>query len=72
MSDLDVYGVGTEVLIGDHVPAVITAICIRSENHVTYECAWWDGNQRHCDWIESEELAVSTGFESLEVGFKAV
>jgi hypothetical protein len=30
----------------DRIQATVLAACIRG-NHVTYEVAWWDGNQRH-------------------------
>lgn len=56
---MEVYEVGTEVLLDNDIPARITAICIKGVEHrLTYECTWWDERVRKCDWLDPWEITA--------------
>ena len=45
---MDVYKVGTKVLLHDSedVEATIVTVAIHSGDYVQYECSWWAGHAR--------------------------
>lgn len=59
--------------IGGAIDAVITAVCIRDNFHITYEVVSWNGNDRRCEWLESFEvnppLCNGDGIKRATVGF---
>jgi hypothetical protein len=61
MSQLKVFQIGSPVYIGDHIEATILAISIYEHNRVSYQVAWWDGNTRKTDWLESFEVQPHKG-----------
>lgn len=67
--DLILIPVGSTVLVGDHLPVKITAICIRQNFQVAYECSWWDGNSHQCEWLEQCEVESGPNTDVLRVGF---
>ena len=54
-----VYLVGSRPR-GFHMPAFVTAVCIR-DSGVTYECVWWNGEDRKCEWISRGEIFLEDG-----------
>jgi hypothetical protein len=52
---IEVFAVGSNVLLGDVVSARITAVFIR-EGRVSYECVWWDDRERQEEIVEAWEL----------------
>lgn len=42
---MDVYAIGSQVLLDGTISARITGISIRSAGRVFYECVWW--HERH-------------------------
>lgn len=55
MSDsLEVFAIGSSVLLEGAISATVTAIFIRS--CVCYEVVWWAEGKRQCEVVESWEL----------------
>jgi hypothetical protein len=54
---MDVFEIGTEVLLDRDIPARVTAICIKGTEHrLTYEVTWWDERQRKSEWVGPYEI----------------
>lgn len=51
--------------------ARVVEVCIRDENVIQYKCAWWSGNERKCEWVESSEIFVKHDQSYRTIGFKA-
>ena len=66
MKPLSVYAVGTEVVVGSDITAIVTAVSIRSS--VQYECSWWDGRTHHSKWLEECEVFTGKGTR-MRIGF---
>lgn len=52
MPELKVLPIGTPVLIGKDIIASITAIMIRANNYIQYECSWVTEHPQ-CEWMDS-------------------
>ena len=65
---IDVYGIGSQVKLTNDVFGVITGITIRGDNHVTYECGWWNGRSYDSNSFTSKEIEV-TIVEKTRIGF---
>ena len=66
---MNVIGVGSSVVVGDDIPAEVTAVCIRMSNHVTYEVSFWSGREHKCVWVEQTEVRVTSGARPVKIGF---
>ncbi len=66
---IEVIPVGCPVVIGEHIEAVITAICIKENSHVTYECVWWSNNTRNCAWLAHFEVKRNKVVDLEKIGF---
>lgn len=54
---MEVYDIGSQVLIDGDIPATITSINIRGMEHrLTYEVMWWDERNRKTDWLDPFEI----------------
>lgn len=54
---IEIWPIGSAVLIDGEIPAKITAIEIRGDVHlVTYQCAWWDERKRQSEWLTEAEF----------------
>lgn len=53
---LEVYPVGSSVLLDGVLSARVTAIFIREG--VCYEVVWWAEGQRYCEEVEAWELSA--------------
>tara|TARA_R110002020_G_scaffold194354_5_gene395100 strand:+ start:6196 stop:6420 length:225 start_codon:yes stop_codon:yes gene_type:complete len=71
MSDtLNVYEVGTKVMLTKDIEAVIITISIHSGNMVQYECSWWSGLTRTRDWFDSKDFfKVGENNKTIPIGF---
>lgn len=69
MTYLEVFQIGSPVIIGDHIEATILAISIYEHNRVSYQVAWWDGNTRKSDWLEQHEVKSHKEQGTMRVGF---
>lgn len=66
---LEVFQIGSPVIIGDNIEATIKSICIQEKYHITYECIWWSGNTRNVNWFEQIEISRADKSESIKIGF---
>lgn len=54
---MDVFEIGTEVLLDNDIPAHVTAVCIKGiEHRLTYEVTWWDERVRKVEWVDPYEI----------------
>ena len=65
---LELYKIGSKVKLADDVYGIITAISIRGDNYVTYECAWWNGRSHDSRWFHTSEIEVTLS-EKTRIGF---
>ena len=65
---LDLYSVGTKVKLADDVFGTIIGIMLRGDNHITYECAWWNGRSHDSKWFHQKEIEV-TASDKTRIGF---
>lgn len=68
---LTVYRPGTPVTLAGEITGGIIQVCIGTNDHVTYQVAWWDGNTRRLEWLEEIELipAAADATATLRIGF---
>jgi len=69
-NDIEVFMVGSPVIVGGKIEAVITGICIREHRHITYECSWFDNANRHCQWLEQIEIKRHEKSATTRIGFQ--
>lgn len=65
---LELYKIGSKVKLTDDVHGTITGISIHGDNHVTYECAWWNGRSHDSKYFHSSEIEVTLS-EKTRIGF---
>lgn len=54
---MEVFEIGSEVLIDVDVPGIVTGINIRGVEHrLQYEVTWWDERNRKSDWFDPFEI----------------
>jgi hypothetical protein len=68
---IEVLEIGTEVIIRDKVKAHISAIQIRDNNNICYECVWWNGSQRFEVWLNQFEITSINETKSRILGFRS-
>lgn len=71
MRKLTVHQIGTEVRLtnGDNtINALISGICVRRNDHVTYECVWIKNGDRCSTWVEEFEVTHPRKREQ-QIGF---
>jgi hypothetical protein len=56
VESIEVYEVGTEVVLSDGVDAKIVTVAIHAGNMVQYECSWWSSKTRTRDWFTVEDF----------------
>tara|TARA_Y100000296_G_scaffold64564_1_gene75819 strand:- start:396 stop:632 length:237 start_codon:yes stop_codon:yes gene_type:complete len=67
---LELYPVGTKVLLTEDISAVIITTSIHDGNMVQYECAWWNGKSRTREWFNASEiLGVDEDVKPTKIGF---
>ena len=67
--DLGIISVGSSVNLTGDVMGVIISINIKYNNHITYECSWWNGRNHETKWIEEFELTKAAGQDKTTIGF---
>lgn len=67
-SSIEVLKIGTRVKLAEDVIATITSISISGNDHVTYQCGWWNGRSYDSKWFHSSEFEM-TNEERLKIGF---
>lgn len=56
---IEVFELGSHVLVDGEIPAVITGINLRPAEggiRLSYEVTWWDERSRKSDWVEPYEI----------------
>lgn len=54
---IEVYEIGSQVVIDGEIPAIVTAISVRGiEHRLQYEVTWWDERTRKSEWVEPFEI----------------
>jgi hypothetical protein len=54
---MEVFEIGSAVLLDGDIPATITSINIRGTEHrLTYEVTWWDERNRKTEWVDPFEI----------------
>ncbi len=67
---IEVYPVGTVVLLDDDVKAKVVTVALHDSNYVQYECAWWSGQSRSREWFsEGDILKVVDPKAKQKIGF---
>jgi hypothetical protein len=56
MSEIEVYAIGTSVIIDGDIPATVRAVTIYSDTWVKYCCVWWDERTRREEWLTPDEI----------------
>ena len=67
---IEVYPVGTGVLLDEDVEAKVVTVALHDGNYVQYECAWWSGQSRSREWFsESDILEIVDSKSQKKIGF---
>jgi hypothetical protein len=67
-TEIQVYGVGSIVQLDGALEARITAIFIRDNGRITYECVWWNERERQEEVVEPWEIVGVVTERKLTVG----
>lgn len=60
MAALEVYEIGSSVVIDGEIPGTVTGIIVRGQEHrLQYEVTWWDERSRKSDWFEPFEIRAT-------------
>ncbi|HEX2881595.1 MAG TPA: hypothetical protein VHO25_18830 [Polyangiaceae bacterium] len=54
-AEIEVFGIGSSVLLDGTVSARVTGIMIR-EGRILYECVWWNERDRQEEMVEPWEI----------------
>lgn len=63
---MNVIALGSRVRLADDLTGTVTQVCICGQNHVR------DGNNRHCEWLESCEVKPAEERQPMRIGFNGV
>lgn len=66
---VEVFAIGSTVHIRKDIEATIVAITLMASG-VRYQCVWWEGRTRKCEWVEGLEVASYPDTGRLRVGFR--
>ena len=66
---LEVYEVGTKVVLEEDIEAKIVQVAIHAGNWVQYECAWWNGGSRVREWFVVDDFTVAKKKNLMKIGF---
>lgn len=72
LEDIEVLRIGTPCLVSDDIKAVISAISISYNNHVTYQVVWWNSRERKNEWMHRNEFQLIDTEEKVVVGFHRI
>lgn len=71
VTTLEVYEIGSEVIIDGDIPAVITAFEVRGKvGLITYQCAWWEDRTRKSEWLTENEVKPKDANRKQSISFK--
>jgi hypothetical protein len=66
---LEVITVGSRVELAEDVHGILTAICIRENNNITYEVGFWNGRSYDSRWFTSHEIRSTDLGDKKKIGF---
>ncbi len=69
MNQIEVFQIGTPVIIGDKIEGTIIGLSLREHYYLTYEISWWNGNERKTSWFEQIEIKRAESSTSIKIGF---
>ncbi len=70
-SELQVFEIGTTVVLTSGTHAIILSVCISGEAHrIIYEVAYWSGGTRSETWIHQSEIKEVEGADDMRIGFQ--
>ena len=52
------------------IRAVVLAVMIEENRHVSYKCSWWSGREHKSEWLGSIEVSGDEGTAEMKIGFK--
>lgn len=67
-NSIELYKIGSKVKLTDDVFGTITGINIKGDNHISYECGWWNGRSYSTQNFASNEIEV-TLVDKTRIGF---
>ena len=65
---MELYKIGSKVKLTKDLYGSIVAIHISGDNHVVYECGWWDGNSYSLHNFSSNDIELTIS-EKTKIGF---
>lgn len=65
---LELYKIGSKVKLADDVYGTIVGINISGDNHITYECGWWNSRSYSTQAFSSNEIEVTVA-DKVRIGF---
>jgi uncharacterized protein YodC (DUF2158 family) len=65
---LELYKIGSKVKLTEDVYGTIVSIHITGDNHITYECGWWNSRSYSTENFSSNEIEVTVA-EKTKIGF---
>lgn len=65
---IEIYKVGSKVKLTEDVIGTIIGIHIGTDNHVSYECGWWNSRSYNTQAFGHSEVEVVNG-EKIRIGF---
>lgn len=68
---MDVLEPGTRVIVGDEIPAIVTAVLIKGDGY-SYEVVWWQDRVRYQQWMHPAEVRAGGDTAPLRIGFGEV
>lgn len=65
---IELYKIGSKVKLTEDVYGTIVSINIGADNHVTYECGWWNSRSYSTQPFSANEIEVTVA-EKMRIGF---
>lgn len=65
---IDIYKIGSKVKLAEDVFGHIIGVRIEGNNHITYECSWWNGRSHDSKWFHEDEIEANIA-ERQKIGF---
>lgn len=70
-ASIEVYAIGSDVVIDGDIPAVITAFEVRGKvGLITYQCAWWEERSRKSEWLTEDEIKPKETIRKIPISIK--
>lgn len=67
---LEVFEIGSAVVLDGDIPATVTALSIRGvEHYLSYEVTWWDERDRKSDWVTPGEVKAGEACKTRTLRF---